>query len=538
MLYIIFFVLLFSSSENLFAQFPRYYHSASIDANNIFIPLCNFGNIEESPPSNWLIPNIYNREIIYDYGIGFIGKVNNSRRWALAQWGSMYSPGPIINGEAAMVANPADSLKYRVYKINRGDDNSNPDYAQWPSQWGAPINNSGLPLLKGDQTLWCVYNSYDTTMFRNNYPYYRVFNETGLTSVKLEIQQTVFARNGNLSDSMDIFSNALFFEWTIINKGNENIDSAFFSFWVDVDFSDLQYNAPGFSKSENLAYNWMNKEIANLANPPMAVGFANIYSPIKQSPGDTAIFLGKKKPGFKNVPINYFWPVADRSFSNINFKPAYYDSTFWNLVRGFDTFGNTVIDPTTQQRTFTPLDGDPISQSGWYWDQSLTNGEAGFYIFWGPFNFAAQDTQWIMTALLPTLAGNRFESIRLMREKAKYLQNLSYDSIAFGRTPHGITDINGDVTPPSEFILNQNYPNPFNPNTTISYSIPVANFVTLKIYNTLGEVVATLINNEWKEAGHHNYQLSTINYQLPSGVYFYQLHAGEFIETKKMVLLR
>ncbi len=94
------------------------------------------------------------------------------------------------------------------------------------------------------------------------------------------------------------------------------------------------------------------------------------------------------------------------------------------------------------------------------------------------------------------------------------------------------------TTLPDEFALNQNYPNPFNPSTTISYSIPVANFVTLKIYNTLGEVVATLVNNEWKEAGYHNYQLSIINYQLPSGVYFYQLRVGDFVATKKMVLMR
>ncbi len=96
----------------------------------------------------------------------------------------------------------------------------------------------------------------------------------------------------------------------------------------------------------------------------------------------------------------------------------------------------------------------------------------------------------------------------------------------------------GKITPPDKFNLSQNYPNPFNPSTTISYSLPVACDVTLKVFNTLGEVAATLIDNEWKESGTHNYQFSIINYQLPSGVYFYQLQAGKFRQTRKLVLLK
>ncbi len=115
--------------------------------------------------------------------------------------------------------------------------------------------------------------------------------------------------------------------------------------------------------------------------------------------------------------------------------------------------------------------------------------------------------------------------------------------IDFDGTINYSNEIEVDFSLPTEFALHQNFPNPFNPNTTISYSLPVANFVTLKIYNTLGEVVATLINNEWKEAGHHNYQLSTINYQLPSGVYFFQLEARgvdgkNFSSAKKLTLMK
>ncbi len=97
-----------------------------------------------------------------------------------------------------------------------------------------------------------------------------------------------------------------------------------------------------------------------------------------------------------------------------------------------------------------------------------------------------------------------------------------------------ITDIDRDVLPIT-FLLNQNYPNPFNPNTKIKFSIPQQTFVTLKVYDLLGREVTTLVNEE-KQTG--NYQIEFDGSALPSGVYFYQLKANEFVETKKMILLR
>ncbi|KAA0237982.1 MAG: T9SS C-terminal target domain-containing protein [Chlorobiota bacterium] len=105
---------------------------------------------------------------------------------------------------------------------------------------------------------------------------------------------------------------------------------------------------------------------------------------------------------------------------------------------------------------------------------------------------------------------------------------------------------------PEEFILYQNYPNPFNPSTVISYQLPVASIVTLKVYDILGNEIATLVNGE-KPAGNYEVEfnshsgLSGIR-DLPSGIYFYQLlvsagrspdgKAGSFVQTKKMVLMR
>ena len=86
-----------------------------------------------------------------------------------------------------------------------------------------------------------------------------------------------------------------------------------------------------------------------------------------------------------------------------------------------------------------------------------------------------------------------------------------------------------------KYFLSDNYPNPFNPNTSISYSIPENAFVTLKIYDVLGNEVEELIN-EQKESG--NYQIDFNASELSSGIYYYTLTAGNFTSTKKMSLIK
>ncbi|GIK60066.1 MAG: T9SS type A sorting domain-containing protein [Ignavibacteriota bacterium] len=107
----------------------------------------------------------------------------------------------------------------------------------------------------------------------------------------------------------------------------------------------------------------------------------------------------------------------------------------------------------------------------------------------------------------------------------------------------GTTSIPVDETL-SGFLLEQNYPNPFNPSTVIRYQLPVTGFVTLKVYDVLGNEVATLVNEE-KPAGSYEVEFSVgqsatggSSPDIASGIYFYKLQAGSFVETKKMLLLK
>jgi hypothetical protein len=99
----------------------------------------------------------------------------------------------------------------------------------------------------------------------------------------------------------------------------------------------------------------------------------------------------------------------------------------------------------------------------------------------------------------------------------------------------GITPVSEEPSLPRAFALEQNYPNPFNPSTTIRYALPHASYVSLKVYNTLGQLVASLVD-ESKPAGVHTVQFDGSG--LASGVYVYRIQAVDFVQSRKLLFLR
>src|SRR4030095_2010678 len=100
-------------------------------------------------------------------------------------------------------------------------------------------------------------------------------------------------------------------------------------------------------------------------------------------------------------------------------------------------------------------------------------------------------------------------------------------------TPLGISNNNNEI--PHEYILAQNYPNPFNPTTNINFALPKGGAVELKVFDILGSEVSVLANL-YMEPGFHSIKFDASD--LSSGLYFYTLKTGEFIQTKKMVLMK
>jgi hypothetical protein len=108
-----------------------------------------------------------------------------------------------------------------------------------------------------------------------------------------------------------------------------------------------------------------------------------------------------------------------------------------------------------------------------------------------------------------------------------------YNYFYYSSAVSGINNINADN---KSFVLNQNYPNPFNPATTISFTLPSNSLVSLTIFDILGRKIASLVNNETLSAGNYTKQWNASG--CSSGIYFYQLKAGTFSDTKKLLLIR
>ena len=108
-----------------------------------------------------------------------------------------------------------------------------------------------------------------------------------------------------------------------------------------------------------------------------------------------------------------------------------------------------------------------------------------------------------------------------------YINGVSYGTITVA--------VKNQEQAPTSFLLSQNFPNPYNPTSTITFDLPKASHVTLNVYNTLGQLVATLIE-EQKQPGRYDVQFDGSN--LTSGFYFYRMTAGGFVDTKKMIIMK
>ena len=147
-----------------------------------------------------------------------------------------------------------------------------------------------------------------------------------------------------------------------------------------------------------------------------------------------------------------------------------------------------------------------------------------------PTSFSADPGQSVNDSIsfVPLVAGPASGLILFFSNSQTSPDTVRVDGIGISST-----SVNGRSRIPPEFWLDQNYPNPFNPSTTIRFELPGPGNITLRIFNTLGQEVTVLLNGR-KEAGY--YEVTWDASSVPSGIYFYRLQAGEFVETKKMIL--
>jgi hypothetical protein len=166
-----------------------------------------------------------------------------------------------------------------------------------------------------------------------------------------------------------------------------------------------------------------------------------------------------------------------------------------------------------------------VGSSTAIWALRATYG-TGRVVFIGDSSPADDGTGWSGKSLYYSWTGEANGNHRLFHLNS---------SLWLAKLSGAVTDVHNKVVKISDFVLTQNYPNPFNPTTKIGYNLPESGYVTLKIYDVLGNEVASLVN-ETETAGNHFQEFNAA--QLPSGTYIYRLTAGTLAETKKMILLK
>lgn len=194
-------------------------------------------------------------------------------------------------------------------------------------------------------------------------------------------------------------------------------------------------------------------------------------------------------------------------------------------------------------------DGDITKVIQLFDDGTHNDAVAGDKIFTNKINFPQYTTLHVVYKYsanwgLPTNGGNNDNEAPIAGDKILKMHCLTttatvVDTFGIVHTtvlqyPDKVEKLN-EI--PSEFTLTQNYPNPFNPETVINYQLAAETLVTLIVFDVLGNEVATLVNEE-QTAGNYQIEFSSKNTELSSGVFFYQLRAGDFVQTKKMILMK
>lgn len=433
-----------------------------------------------------------------------------------------------------------------------GDDEYNPVDLNGNGQWDY---SEDRPDLIGDETYWCVYNDGKPA-------HLRAFHN--IDPKGIEIKQTLFAFDALQGENY----NSFFIRYRIENKGTVefNFDSVYFGIAHDADIGDSNDDQAGCDVEFSTGYTYHSRpdhELIYGENPPaVLVDFLqgpHVYIPNetyldidsnglfeikKDIPLDSAILMrgqimGKNFiPGSKNLPLDSFTPFIKGNY----FNDPYDEVEVWNYLHGgqwkdgspinIEDFGNgdqlgSLADSISKKFIFS---GDPVEQTGWLSWQN--NGHDYRMLFSsGPTSLKVNQPVEIIAAVILYRGSDYFNSLKLARELDEKVQ-AAYDN-NFIVEPTYIQQYGTENSIDVELF--QNYPNPFNPTTTIDFDIKEKNLVQLKVFNSLGEEIVTLVNSI-KNKGRYrvNFEAS----KFSSGIYFYRLLVGEYSEIKKMILIK
>lgn len=397
------------------------------DVNNIYCTINSAGPYADylrTNTSGLFWPKGTYKTAVHTSGIWVIGKHRPTGvlRTATQVYRSEFQPG-VINGifntasnDLSVASNSLDN-RYRIYKINKNDNAAtNPDYAQWPGDLGAPFNDvngngkwdngTDTPLLRGDQTLWCVYNDLDTALHR----------KMGTTPpMGIEVQTTYYGFN-----TSGPLQNTMFIQWKIINKSDAYYDSTFIGLFSDFDLGDANDDLDGYDTTLSLAY------VFNADNDDAG---ASGYG--RQPPACGTTFLGGK-PSI----VPYAYPIYIKSqepYGDVSQGSPLFPLNVFNYLRGLTkTTGVPNINPFTNQPDRFAFTGDPITNTGWTrLNAGFTGGDVRSLLSLGPTTLAPGDTQEVNAAFVIAQGNDRLESLKKLRESVSFVRNAFENNFSF-----------------------------------------------------------------------------------------------------------
>ncbi|HWP83381.1 MAG TPA: LamG-like jellyroll fold domain-containing protein [Bacteroidota bacterium] len=388
------------------------------DANNISMWVRRNGMFARDPfgagTSGGLVwPKGSGKTAIFASGIWIGATVGGTVRTAVASYQSEFTPGPVIDGA------PADpnNVKYRVYKVSAGDNAStNPDYAEWPADLGAPVNNDGKPKILGDQTLFCVYNDMNPS---KHFPV-ATDGPFGTAPLGAEVQQTTFGFNRS-----GALANTVFLRFKIINRSNSTWQNAYIALWSDPDLGNFADDFVGIDTNRTLGfvYNATNTD-AVYGTPAPAAGYQILRG----------AFYTKPIQAFAFYTAGATFPLRDPT----NATEAY------NFMSGLRADGSQYVDPTTGNPTLFPVSGDPVTGLGWVDSQPA---DRRFLLSTGPFDLEPGQSKEFIAAIILAQGADNINSVTALRLASDEIQSLYNNGGVFGGAVENVSSV---TVPPNQ----------------------------------------------------------------------------------------
>lgn len=479
------------------------------------VSLTNYGTLDylNYYPLVWTADST---EIEFNHGLWVTGFRNDILIGITSSWVYDMSPGPILDGQAAMIIQPEDSASWRVFQINSTSGPGDPDYDEWPVGLGAPHYSDGTPKLYGEQTTYMVYNDANPTLEYSGYP-------ESDTPTPIEIHETVWDYGETTG-----LTNVIFYRYQLYNRGPDDIYDVSVGYWSDMDLYEPWRNPGGYNSAGDYSYIYYSGSHGGYF--PRAAACMQIQGPLVEAPGESGFAFGQAVQNAANLATTASYYIRD-DYGNtagnvVGFFPINMEQGR-NVSLGLLPNGDPIINPITGDTSTFTYDGNPVTGEGWLSDP-WNDGGAGFVTTSLGFELPAGDSAEVIYALIVVPSDSTNLALTDLENQAVWLRTWWEDN--------RLEISSGDVEPlPAEFRLVSAFPNPFNGTVRIRYSLAADIDVDISVYDLSGRLVESLSRGV-ERAGYH--EISWEPDTQASGVYFIRLEGATRYQTMKVLYLK